>query len=476
LSVRNVLRLLRDGVRLSLLLRPRSIVLDAGFFSWFGLALLGISLDTLAHWPLVEAPRVLNGYGIQTALAAGVLRLAAAAVLVGIAERRPLFWAVAAWLEAAALLPSALVGASFVAARSSELPLIWIAWIVALAWTLLMLLRLAAFLRPRSWPRTFAAAVIAFAIQVAPWFWLDAQRMWVTDWESWSGEQEDAGDYREPGALASPEATFYDQPRQLDAALARIAEERPERIDLYALAFGGDASEDVFRNEVEYVERLMPQRFDARDRTLALLNHPESSAQRPLATATNLERALLGLGERMDRAQDILFVYLTSHGSEDHQFYVNQPPLPLDQVRPERLRAALDASGIRWRVIVVSACYSGGFIDALKDPHTLVLTAARADRTSFGCGADSEITWFGKAFLAEALNQTTDFIDAHARASAAISTWERDEKIEEASEPQIEIGAEIAAQLERWRVQFEPGPSLPFAPAATTGESDATSR
>ena len=57
---------------------------------------------------------------------------------------------------------------------------------------------------------------------------------------------------------------------------------------------------------------------------------------------------------------------LTSHGSEDHEFYINQPPLPLDPLTPQRLRVALDASGIRWRVIVVSACYSGGYIEALR--------------------------------------------------------------------------------------------------------------
>ncbi len=65
----------------------------------------------------------------------------------------------------------------------------------------------------------------------------------------------------------------------------------------------------------------------------------------PLATATNLERALRGIGQRMDVDEDILFLYLSSHGSEDPELYVNQPPLPLDQLAPARLRAALDAAG-----------------------------------------------------------------------------------------------------------------------------------
>jgi hypothetical protein len=209
----------------------------------------------------------------------------------------------------------------------------------------------------------------------------------------------------------------------------------------------------------------MPQRFGGEGRTLALLNHPDTVAQIPLATATNLERTLHGLGTRLDPEQDILFLYLTSHGSEEHELYVNQPPLPLDQITPQRLRAALDDSGIRWRVLVVSACYSGGFLDALRGPDTLVLTAARADRASFGCGSDSDITWFGKAFLTEALNRSTDFVAAFEQARERIAAWEKDEEFE-ASLPQIAQGERIGAQLERWRSGFEPGPALAFEVAA----------
>lgn len=457
--------LLRDGLRLALLLRPRRVVLDAGFGHWFALALTGLALDAVLRWPLVDAPRMLDGYGLQTAMSAGLLRLAATAVLVGVTQRRALFWTVAAWLEAAELLPSLVAGGLLVAGMNGSLTLTWIGFGLGIAWTLLVLLRVAEHLQTRGWPRAFAAGVFAFAIQLAPWFWLDAQPVWSTDREPGGGEFARDGDDVEPGLLTAPEATIYAQPQLLADALDRIAPQRPDRIDLYPVAFGGDASEDVFRNEVEFAERMLAQRFDAQDRTLALLNHPHSSARRPLATATNLERALAGLGQRMDPEQDILFLYLTSHGSEEHELYVNQPPLPLDPITPQRLRAALDASGIRWRVIVVSACYSGGFIDALREARTLVLTAARADRPSFGCGTDSQITWFGKAFLAEALNDTADFIEAHARARRAIEAWEREEGFEEASEPQIDIGTGIAAQLRRWRAQFQPGPALPFAPA-----------
>ncbi len=87
-------------------------------------------------------------------------------------------------------------------------------------------------------------------------------------------------------------------------------------------------------------------------------------------------------------------------------------------------------------MLVISACYSGGFIDALRDDSTLVLTSARTDRTSFGCGADSDITYFGKAFLVDALNKTDSLIDAFAMARTTIAQWERDDRVDELSEPE----------------------------------------
>ena len=170
----------------------------------------------------------------------------------------------------------------------------------------------------------------------------------------------------------------------------------------------------------------------------------------------------------MDPAEDILLLYLTSHGSEDHQLYVALDPLPLNQIMPEDLAEALQTTpSVRWKVIVVNACYSGGFIDALRDDSTLVITAARSDRTSFGCGADSEITWFGKAFLADALNETTSFPDAFKRAKALVGEWEAREKEAQNSEPQIASSRSIEGKLEKWRRTLPASEPLPFSPTVT---------
>src|SRR5690606_18828703 len=106
-------------------------------------------------------------------------------------------------------------------------------------------------------------------------------------------------------------------------------------------------------------------------------------------------------------------------------------------------------AGFEWRIVVISACYSGGFVDALRDERTLVITAARADRPSFGCGVQSEITWFGQAFLAEALNQTFDFGEAFRLARGKVREREREEG-ERPSHPQIALGQAIAPRLKAW--------------------------
>ena len=78
------------------------------------------------------------------------------------------------------------------------------------------------------------------------------------------------------------------------------------------------------------------------------------------------------------------------------------------------------------------------------------MTAARADRTSFGCSDDAEFTYFGRAYLQQALNQTTSFTEAFAKARSLVQQWEtRDQEIH--SEPQIAQGALIGPKLEQWR-------------------------
>ncbi|HET6545468.1 MAG TPA: C13 family peptidase [Rhodanobacteraceae bacterium] len=273
-----------------------------------------------------------------------------------------------------------------------------------------------------------------------------------------------ADDSAPPPADFDAEVLMYDQPRLIDDALATLAPQTPGKVDLYVIAFAGDGSENVFRNEAEYVARLFDQRFRDTGHVLVLENHPATVGTRPLATLTNLIWALDGIAAKMDPAEDVLLLYLTTHGSADHLLLVDLDPLPLDQIGPADLADALHTEpAIRWKVVVVNACYSGGFIDALRDPSTMVITSARADRSSFGCGVDADITWFGKAFLAQALNRTTSFHAAFDLARRSIAGWETAEH-EEASEPQIATAAAIETHLAQWRARLDAGAAVRFAP------------
>lgn len=268
-----------------------------------------------------------------------------------------------------------------------------------------------------------------------------------------------------PDSGPTPEQVIYAQPRMVQDALGRLTPRVPGKPNLYLVAFAGDGGEDVFRNEAEYAAQLFGKRFGATAHALVLENNPATLTTNPLADWSNLDAALSGLGRIMQPDQDILLLYVASHGSEDHTLLVDMDPLPLDQIGAQDLAGILATHHFKWKVLVINACYSGGFAPPLRGPGTLVLTAARSDRSSFGCGSESDITYFGHAWLVDALNHTDNFVDAFKQARGEIATWEKQDKLTP-SEPQIDIGSGIEQQLARWRQGFTPGPAMPFRPTA----------
>jgi hypothetical protein len=272
---------------------------------------------------------------------------------------------------------------------------------------------------------------------------------------------------RWPAKAPTPEQVMYAQPRLMREAIAKLGRQDPKRIDLYLVAFAGDGGENVFRNEAEYTARLFARRLGARGHTLVLENNPATLGTAPLADWTNLEMALDAVHRTMDSRQDILVLYLTSHGSPDHDLPTDMDPLPLDQIGAHDLAGILAEHAFRWKVVIVNACYSGGFVPPLQGPDTLVMTSARSDRTSFGCGSESRITYFGDAFLAHGLNRTDDLVAAFTDARKRIARWERRDRLTP-SQPQISAGKAITAHLAAWRMQLHAGPAVPFRPARRT--------
>jgi len=250
----------------------------------------------------------------------------------------------------------------------------------------------------------------------------------------------------------------------LDAALERLPPQRPGVTDMYVLGVAGDADEDVFRNEVAYLRQLSAQRWDAQGRMVALVNQPDAlpgEPAAPLATYESIGYALDVLGQTLDPREDVLFLYLSSHGLDDSSVYLHTGPDQEDYLAPEDLAQLLEEAGIGNAVIVVSACYSGGFVPVLKALGRMVITAARRDRPSFGCGNTDSATWFGSAFLVEALNATNDFASAFKAASATVRQREVEEG-ELPSQPQFFAGKAIAPVLARWRSGLPASPPVPY--------------
>ena len=216
----------------------------------------------------------------------------------------------------------------------------------------------------------------------------------------------------------------------------------------FLLAVAPSAAQDVFRSEVQSVRELFDTRYGTRGHSAVLINSEHTIETVPLASISNIEAALTEIGTVMKPDRDILVLFITSHGSKGI-VSVELPDFPLNQITPLSLARALDKSRIKNRVLIISACHSGSFIPELAGPNTLIMTAASAERTSFGCANGREWTYFGDALFNHALREETSLIKAFAKADALIKTWEFWHIFSKPSQPQISIGTGIAKVLDR---------------------------
>ena len=463
-SARGFFRRLGEGLSLAFWRRPRAR-LELSEFGFFvascALALLAFAVQ---DYSISELPVEFFGDGFH-AHASYFLMLLIAAWLAARLLNRPALWLTLATLAVLIGIPWTAITLQVNESLADADDLQIQAWQMLLALAgFVAVFRAVGFVSSASpAPRRLAASALFVLVLAWPWYWQQSAWFWYPPEEE---EEPAPAEESAPAITAAAfdsESVLYRQPELLKRSIEAVQAQTPGKIDLFTVGFAGDGSERVFRNEVEYFGNLMAGRFDASTRTLSLINAPDTVETVPLATLTNLRAALAGVAARMDTSEDVLVLFLTSHGSEDHRLFVGLDPLPLRQIRPQDLRAALDDAGIQWRVVVVSSCYSGGFVEALRDPETLVITAARADRTSFGCGGGSQITWFGKAFLSQALNQTTDFERGFALASKQVREWELAQG-ETASVPQMAGGWAIRQRLATWRETLAPARPVVFTP------------
>jgi hypothetical protein len=266
-----------------------------------------------------------------------------------------------------------------------------------------------------------------------------------------SGDPEDSGDGSSAEDFDRMTAAQFGQQQLIADQVSNVGAHGASGSQVYFLGFAGVGEQRVFAEEIDLAARRVAARYGAVDRQLRLVNDRRSLDHYPLATAPALRYALQSLGAVMDR-DDVLFLALSSHGGDDATLAISNLGMVPAALGAEELADDLRESGIRWKVIVISACYAGGFIDALKDDHTIVITAAAADRTSFGCSDENDLTYFGEAFYRDAWPKAISLRAAFDAAKVDITAREKKEKIT-ASNPQASFGSAMEAKLAGLDVQ-----------------------
>jgi hypothetical protein len=309
----------------------------------------------------------------------------------------------------------------------------------------------------RRWWRRVLLLWLAVFVLVAPQWTIDPNaRLWMP--VSAVGRDDVGTD------VPQSEASLYGQMTLLGDALDAIADGEAGTTELFTITLGGDGTRDVFFNEANSVDAKLANVFGSAEHSLVLANSQTHLLERPYASVSALQRGLATVAERMDVNDDVLALVISSYGTPDHHLLVSMPPYTFEDLTPQGLRGLLDASGIRYRVIILSGCYTGGFLDALTSDDTLVITASAADRMSFNCRGGDKWTDFGQAFFAEGLGQTSSFEDAFRIASQHIADRESRQGLTP-SQPQMRMGRTIREQLKHLETRH--GGRILYASAST---------
>ncbi|HEY6923845.1 MAG TPA: C13 family peptidase [Steroidobacteraceae bacterium] len=262
-------------------------------------------------------------------------------------------------------------------------------------------------------------------------------RLWIADDIQ---DQTDADD-----SAAEVEPLLYDQSARIAAAVDRVISTGGGGPSVFYVGFAGDGDQAVFKRETLFAQTVFADHFGSGERSVQLINDVDDRDSFPIATVSGLTQTLRLLAAHMNTEADVLVLMLTSHGTKD-SLVVSNGTVPLLQLDPAELRQALDESGIKWRVIIISACYSGIFVEPLKTDRTLIATASDAGHTSFGCTDDRDLTYFGEAFLKDSVPTTTSLEAAFKKAAELIQHREVAEHLEH-SNPQLYIGPTIRQKL-----------------------------
>ncbi len=219
--------------------------------------------------------------------------------------------------------------------------------------------------------------------------------------------------------------------------VSHAAESKPNEFKpkVAIAAFGLDGDQSVFESEATRAAKIAADRFGSTSVTVKY-----NTKSREDANGDTIAAALKSAASTLDPDTGVLFVILTSHG--DQSGLEVKSGAHEGTLTPLNLITALNDTPARYRVVVISACYSGVFVRPLADPDTLVITAADTDHSSFGCRNGNEWTYFGDAFFNTALRRPGSLRDAFDAASALVRKRERAKHLTP-SNPQMSGGENV---------------------------------
>lgn len=207
---------------------------------------------------------------------------------------------------------------------------------------------------------------------------------------------------------------------------------------LWVLAAGLHDNSKAFEGDVLAMQQAMA-RINP-DAVLLTMNNPHAGGElkRPFGTRDNLRRALQTMGSRM-RSGDTALVFISTHGHINRLAVAagnqNQPDLTGQDLNQMLAPLLPHATGV-----IVSACHSGSLIPALRSPNRWVMTAAAADRNSFGCNFHGQQTFFVQALLKNFSEATQDLTAWSAATNKTVLSMEQAQRLSPHSNPQLWIG------------------------------------
>jgi Peptidase C13 family len=394
-----------------------------------------LALDIAATALLIKPPwRV-------TALAAMLALLIPAEFVVGVAE------------TAAPLLSSA-PSASAARALPTATPIIaslwWIGTMVAVSLSFAPQRPYAALGRAAAmWAVLVAVTVLVPQVPVflAPDYDQHNANLWERLAARAPAHESDGEPAPENDGGAANDASGF-QPAQetlLQAEVSRLAAPQRGATSIYAIGVEGWAGQDVFLKELDGGLAVLGSVLPIGKRTLRLVNHQETMESDPLANQRNFAAAVHAIGAVMDKNEDVLVLLMTSHGTQNG-FALRLPDDVITELTPAEVAGTLDKEGITNRIVIVSACYAGIFMPPLVNDNTIVLTAADAKSTSFGCAAERDWTYFGDAFFRQSLRRGWTLQQAFENARVLISGWELMDRAPP-SNPQAHFGPALISKL-----------------------------